>query len=206
MKTLIITALVAFPLFFSAQTTERESVDSHEVRKGFYGNLNINSISPFHETYNFGLGGGMHFAENFHVGLTYLGGKGETKDIVSQHLLDLDKTNLAGVKYKSFGIELGYEIPLHKHFSIMPYFNQSTTSYKYTLAKGEMTNENTKDNFLNTLIGAKFFFVANENLRLGLNLSYGMANGVTLFQTNSANLTGLNAGLTLQYNHFFPKW
>lgn len=148
----------------------------------------------------------MHFSERFHVGLTYLGGKGETKDIVSQAVLDLDKTKLAGVKYNSFGIELGYEIPLHEHFSIMPYFNQSTTKYKYELPKGSLTDENKEDGFLNTLIGAKFLFVANENLKLGLNLSYGMANGVNLYMTESADLTGLNAGITLQYNHFLAKW
>jgi len=205
MKTLIITALIAFPLFFSAQTLDRESVDSHEVRKGFYGNLNINSISPFDETYNFGLGGGMHFSENFHIGLTYLGGKGQTGRVVSDSLLAIDENRLADLKYKSFGIELGYEIPLHQHFSIMPYFNQSTTKYEYEVLPG-VDRAKAKDNFLNTLIGAKFFFVANENLRLGLNLSYGMANGVNLYQTKSADLTGLNAGLTLQYNHFLPKW
>ncbi len=205
MKTLIITALISLPLFFSAQTTERESIDNHQVRKGFYGNLNINSISPFDETYNFGLGGGMHFSENFHIGLTYLGGKGETGRVVSDSLLAINENKLAGVKYKAFGIELGYEIPIDKHFSIMPYFNQSTIKYKYTELPG-VARAKTEDAFLNTLIGAKFFFVANENIRLGLNLSYGMANGVNLYKTKSADLTGLNAGITLQYNHFLPKW
>ncbi len=205
MKKLIITAIISIPLFFSAQTADRESVDSHQVRKGFYGNVNINSISPFDKTYNFGLGGGMHFSERFHVGLTYLGGKGETSRVVSDSLLMLDENRLAGLKYKSFGIELGYEIPLHEHFSIMPYFNQSTTKYEYEVLPG-VNKAKAKDGFLNTLIGAKFLFVANENLKLGLNLSYGMANGVNLYHTTSADLSGLNAGITLQYNHFFPKW
>lgn len=206
MKKLIIlaTALLTSTLMF-AQLTERESVEDHNVRKGFYGNLNINSISPFDETYNLGLGAGMHFSEQFHIGFNYLAGKGDTKRLFHDSLgLDTD------LKYKSFGIELGYEIPLHKNFSVMPYFNQSFV--KYTYSSDQFTNgifktrPTTSDNFLNTQIGAKLFFVANENIKIGANLSYGIANGVNLYNTTSDNLSGLNAGLTLQYNYFLPKW
>jgi len=53
MKKIIIlaTAILSSTLIFS-QSTDRESVEDHEVRKGFYGNININSLTPFDETYN----------------------------------------------------------------------------------------------------------------------------------------------------------
>lgn len=206
MKKIIILATIIFSsTFLFAQTIERESVEDHEVRKGFYGNLNINSLSPFDESYNLGLGAGMHFSEQFHIGFTYFGGNGNTTRLFHDSL-DID----SDLKYKSFGIELGYEIPLHKNFSIMPYFNQSFVQYSYNSdyfnTADFLKAPNLDDNFLNTQIGAKFFFVANENIKIGANLSYGLANGVKLYNTESTNLSGLNAGITLQYNHFLPKW
>ncbi|MCT4581525.1 MAG: hypothetical protein N4A35_08925 [Flavobacteriales bacterium] len=207
MKKLIILAAVAFSTTFAfAQHTDRSSVEDHDVRKGFYGNLNINSLSPFDQTYNFGVGGGMHFSEQFHIGLSYFGGKGSTSRLFSDSVSDLGIN--ADLKYRSFGIELGYEVPLHEHFSIMPYFNQSFVKYTYegnSLFLPEI-GMNLEDNFLNTQIGAKLFFVANENIKIGANIGYGLANGVNLYNTEASNLSGLNAGITLQYNYFLPKW
>jgi len=198
-KLIIATAVLLSPIFFFAQ--ERESVESHEVRKGFYGNLNINSLSPFDETYNFGLGGGMHFSEQFHIGLNYFAGKGSTERLFSDSLTNKS----SDLKYRSFGIELGYEIPLEKHFSIMPYFNQTFMKYTYS-SNPYLTKKGSEDNFLNTQLGAKLFFVANENIKLGANVSYGLANGVNLDHTTATDLSGLNLGLTIQYNYFLPKW
>lgn len=201
-KIIILAAVIISSTFAFAQNTDRESVEDHNVRKGFYGNLNINSLSPFDETYNLGIGGGMHFSENFHIGLSYFGGKGNTNRLFSPIVLDSD------LKYRSFGIELGYEVPLHEHFSIMPYFNQSFVKYTYDgnpLFLPEI-GMNLEDNFLNTQIGAKVFFVANENIKIGANVGYGLANGVNLYNTESSDLSGLNAGITLQYNYFLPKW
>ncbi len=204
MKKIIIALVTAItPMLFFAQDTDRESVEDHNVRKGFYGNLNINSVSPFDNTYNLGLSGGMHFSERFHIGLSYMGGKGETKRFFPN---DTTGTLKADLKYRSFGIELGYEIPLEKHFSIMPYFNQSFMKYSYTLPSDIYIAGDKKDNFLNTQVGAKLFFVANENIRIGANLGYSFANGADLIKTKSDDLSGMSIGLTLQYNYFLPKW
>lgn len=201
-KTIILAAVVLSSTFAFSQNNERESVEDHNVRKGFYGNLNINSLTPFDETYNLGIGGGMHFSERFHIGLNYFRGKGNTNRLFKP--LDLDSE----LKYRSFGIELGYEIPLQEHFSIMPYFNQSFVKYTYggNNAYNQEIVTNLQDNLLNTQIGAKLFFVANENIKIGANLGYGLANGVNLYNTKSSDLSGLNAGITLQYNYFLPKW
>jgi hypothetical protein len=204
-KIIILASVILSSAFMFAQTTERESVEDHNVRKGFYGNLNVNSISPFDETYNLGLGAGMHFSEQFHIGFNFFRGKGDTQRLFADSLgLSSD------LKYRSFGIEIGYEIPLQKHFSIMPYFNQSFIKYTYESdyfnSADFLKAPTTSDNFLNTQIGAKIFFVANENIKIGANLSYGMANGVNLYNTESSNLSGINAGITLQYNYFLPKW
>lgn len=204
-KIIIIAATIFSSTFMFGQSDGRASVEDHDVRKGFYGNLNLNSTSPFDETYNLGIGGGMHFSENFHVGLNLMGGRGVTKRLLP-HPIDLE-TNLV---YVSFGIELGYEIPVHKNISIMPYFNQSFIKYKYSQNYFNYDNfskmPNLKDNFLNTTIGAKVFFVANENIKIGANIGYGMANGANLYKTTSKDLSGISAGLTLQYNYFLPKW
>ncbi len=209
MKKIILLAAVAFSTTFAfAQNTDRSSVEDHDVRKGFYGNININSLSPFDETYNLGIGGGMHFSEQFHIGLSYFGGKGSTSRLFSDSVgaLGID----SDLKYRSFGIELGYEVPLHEHFSIMPYFNQSFVKYTYTSdyfhSADFLVAPSLEDNFLNTQIGAKLFFVANENIKIGANIGYGLANGVNLYNTDASNLSGLNAGITLQYNYFLPKW
>ena len=147
----------------------------------------------------------MHFSEQFHIGFTYFRGAGDTERLFHDSL-GLESQ----LKYNSFGLELGFEIPVHKNVSIMPYLNQSFVNYTYTndyFNTGSfIKTPNTKDNFLNTQIGAKIFFVANENIKIGANIGYGLANGVNLYNTNSDNLSGLNAGLTLQYNHFLPKW
>lgn len=200
-KIIILTATLISSTIFFAQGGERESVEDHEIRKGFYGNLNINSISPFDETYNLGAGAGMHFSEQFHIGFTYFGGKGDTRRLFHDSL-GLE----TGLKYNSFGIELGYEIPLHKHFSIMPYFNQSFVKYSYLNNIPDSKSKSASDNFLNTQIGAKLLFVANENIKIGANVNYGLANGVNLFNTKTDSFNGLSAGLVLQYNLFFPKW
>lgn len=200
MKKLALFALLVPTLVFAQE--DRKEVNSHEVRKGFYGSVTMNQLSSYDETFNGKIVGGMHFS-NFHIGAHYITSFGENKKKVDRIVSGQN----IGVTYSGIGLDLMYEFELDKKFSLAPFFNMSYMSYEYTdLSIATTTNDNLEDNFLNTQIGTNVFFTPNKNFKVGLNLGYNIANGVEMIKTESADFSGVNLGITLQFNHFFPKW
>lgn len=204
MKKLIYLALL-IPAFLYAQEEkgDRKSVKSNEITKGFYGSLTTNQISAFDETINGKITAGMHFS-NFHVGVHYITSFCENKTEIDRIAKDIDTE----LKYSGYGLDVMYEFEIHEKFSIAPFLNTSLMRYEYTKLPllTQVVLDNTDDNFLNTQIGSKLFFTPNRNFKIGLDIGYNIANGVHLYNTESSDLSGVNLGLTLQFNHFYPKW
>lgn len=203
MKKFAFLALLIPSVLFAQE--DRKEVSSHEVTSGFYGNLSVNQVSQFDETINGKIAAGMHF-NNFHIGAHYLTSFGETDTKVDR----IDAASDTKIKYSGFGLDLMYEVEVHEKFSIAPMLNLSLMNYEYdfslitALPVAAITNKD--DKFLNTQIGAKLFFTPNKNFKLGFDLGYNIANGVNLYNTEDADLSGMNFGITLQFNHFNPKW
>lgn len=201
MKKLVYLALL-IPTFMFAQE-DRKDVKSHEVTKGFYGSLTMNQVTSYDETFNGKLTAGMHFS-NFHVGAHYITSFGENKTEIDRIAANVDTE----LKYHGFGVDLMYEFEVHEKFSVAPFLNTTFMQYEYTKLPINtfVAIDNTDDNFLNTQLGTKLFFTPNRNFKIGLDVGYNLANGVNLYQTESSDLSGVNVGLTLQFNHFYPKW
>lgn len=201
MKKLVYLALL-IPSFLFAQE-DRKDVKSHEVTKGFYGSVTMNQISSFDETIYGKVTAGMHFSK-FHIGAHYLTSFGESKTKIDRIAPKIDTE----LKYSGIGLDLMYEFDVHEKFSVAPFLNTTFITYEYTklpLATF-VAQDNTEDNFVNTQLGTKLFFTPNRNFKIGLDIGYNIANGVSLFGTESSDLSGLNLGLTVQFNHFLPKW
>lgn len=201
MKKIAFLALLLPSIAFAQE--KREEISSNEVSKGFYGNITVNQISSFDETINGKLSAGMHF-DKFHVGLHYVTSFGENKMKIDRIVSNLNTE----LKYSGFGVDLMYEIDIHDKFSIAPMLNLSLMDYEYTHIPIQTfaAIDDTSDKFINTQIGTKVFFTPNKNFKIGLDLGYNIARGVNLYQTENEDLSGLNLGLTLQFNHFLPKW
>ncbi len=201
MKKLVYLALL-LPTFMFAQE-ERKEVNDHEVTKGFYGSLTMNQITPYDDTFNGKVTMGMHFSK-FHIGAHYVTSFGETKSEIDRIAANIDTE----LKYSGIGLDLMYEYDVNDKFSVAPFLNTSFMTYEYTQVPLAtlVAIDNLEDNFLNTQIGAKLFFTPNKNFKIGLDVGYNMANGVNLFQTENGDLSGLNLGLSVQFNHFYPKW
>lgn len=201
MKKLVYLALL-LPTFLFAQE-DRKEVNSHEVTKGFYGSLTMNQVTPYDDTFNGKVTAGMHFSK-FHIGAHYVTSFGETKSEIDRIAANIDTE----LKYSGIGLDLMYEYDVNDKFSVAPFLNTSYMTYEYTQIPLAtlVAIDNLEDNFLNTQIGAKLFFTPNKNFKIGLDVGYNMANGVNLFQTENGDLSGLNLGLSVQFNHFYPKW
>lgn len=202
MKKLVYLALL-IPTFILAQDDGRKDINDNEVTKGFYGSLTINQLSSYDETANGKITAGMHFS-NFHVGAHYITSFGDNNVEVDRIVAN---TNVE-VKYSGFGLDLMYEFDVHDKFSVVPFLNTSFMKYEYSKIPllNQVVIDNTEDHFLNTQIGSKLFFTPNKNFKIGLDIGYNIANGVNLYNTESSDLSGVNLGLTLQFNHFYPKW
>lgn len=201
MKKLVYLALL-IPTFLLAQE-DRKDVKSHEVTKGFYGNITMNQVSSFDEAIYGKIAAGMHFSK-FHIGAHYMTSFGESKTEINRIAANADTE----LKFSGIGLDLMYEFDVHEKFSVAPFLNTTFMTYEYThipLATF-VAIDNAEDDFLNTQIGAKLFFTPNRNFKIGLDVGYNLANGVNLYATESSDLSGLNLGLTVQFNHFFPKW
>lgn len=200
MKKLALFALLVPTLLFAQE--DRKEVNSHEVQKGFYGSISINQLSQYDETFNGKIVGGMHFS-NFHIGAHYLTSFGENEKEIKR----ISTVKDVGVKYSGFGLDLMYEFEVDEKFSVAPFFNTTFMQYEYSGLPSLASSENViDDNFLNTQIGTKLFFTPNRNFKVGLDIGYNIANDVNLINTESSDLSGLNLGITLQFNHFYPKW
>lgn len=209
MKKLLYFVLLVPTLLFAQE--EKKAVNSHKVTKGFYGNLTVNQMSPIDETVNGKLTAGMHFS-GFHIGAHYITSFGENEVNIDRIVKNFE----TDIKYSGFGLDLMYEFDLDEKFSVAPFINTSLMKYEFTsLEFSDLSDDildvsiapgSRDDNFLNTQIGAKLFFTPNKNFKVGIDVGYNMANGVDVFMTENDDLSGMNIGLTVQFNHFYPKW
>ncbi len=205
MKKLACIALL-LPTFMFAQEAKKD-VNSHEVTKGFYGSITVNQISQLDETVNGKITAGMHFS-NFHIGAHYITSFGDNATKIDRISANKDTE----IKYSGFGLDLMYEVDVHEKMSVAPFLNTSLMKYEITkfphdpLADILFSAGSLEDNYLNTQIGTKLFFTPNRNFKIGLDIGYNIANGVSLYNTENEDLSGMSLGLTIQFNHFYPKW
>ncbi|MCT4665405.1 MAG: hypothetical protein N4A45_09260 [Flavobacteriales bacterium] len=191
--------MMLIPMVSLAQES-RKDLDNHEISKGLYFRLNTDLTSAFDETFNSRIGAGAHF-DGFHVGVHYLTSFGEAKSKIGDPtIVNTANTNpeKMNVKYNGFGLDLLYEVEMVEKFSLAPYMNMGLVSMEYI--------DYQEDQFLNTQLGAKLLFVPVRNVKLGLNLGYNFVSGFDFDHLDKADYQGLNFGITLQYNHFLPKW
>ena len=201
MKKLVYLVLMLPTLMFAQ--SDKKDVNSHEVTKGFYGGITVNQVSQLDETVNGKIVAGMHFS-GFHIGAHYITSFGENATSIDRIAANTDSK----IKYSGVGLDLMYEFDLDDKFSIAPFLNTSFMKYEITEMPLEILIplDNLEDNYINTQIGTKLFFTPNRNFKVGLDVGYNIANGVNLYQTESSDLSGMSLGLTIQFNHFYPKW
>jgi hypothetical protein len=196
----ILLGLAFLPFLGFAQESNRKEIHEPQVRKGFYVNYTNNFTSPFDNTFNGKISGGMHF-DGFHVGAHLLTSYGNTRSETGNPTTITPANEVPkymDMNYLGYGLDLMYEVEATEKFSVAPYLSMGLVNLEYV--------DYEKDRFLNTQFGGKFLFAPNKNIKLGLDVGYSFAKGADLGVYTDDHFNGLNFGLTLQYNHFFAKW
>ncbi|MGB0428520.1 MAG: outer membrane beta-barrel protein [Flavobacteriales bacterium] len=198
-KLLLFCAMI--PSLMFAQQEDRSEISSADVQKGLYAGFTINPKTSFDNTFNGKIAAGMHF-NNFHIGAHYLTSFGETSENINRM-----NQNDVKLKYSGYGFDLMYEIEVDELVSVAPYVSMSFMEYEYiNLETAFFAPIVAQDNFLNTQIGTKLLLTPNKNFKVGLDLGYSMASDVDLELTEDEDLSGMTIGISLQFNHFFPKY
>ncbi len=217
MKTKVsIFLMLVLPLVTSAQkkhnnqdelTTDKPDKNS----KGFYINLNLNPLTSFDKSIEGGISAGFVGGKQFYVGADYR--NGGTNDAITRINKDFNTRE----KYSKISLQLMLDPLPGKAFTVMPFLNAGFVSYKLTAPDSAYINTyhlkpgdtyrsiDHKDNFFCTEIGAKAMYKMSKGLGLSLSASYNILNGVNLYSTKAADLSGLNVGLTLHYSFTLPK-